>query len=145
MNPTNPPTRAPIAAELLANTVVQAAMQQAWIDSQVSDAANRHEEGGWIDLETMTGQISIRRAPSGTQQRLDLGDPPVLPGSVVVGTFHTHPNPTIEGWEPGPSPDDQFWSNVTGVPWLIQADDGTHATGPVNRRGGSSGNPGFPS
>ena len=26
-----------------------------------------------------------------------------LPDSVVAATFHTHPNPSGEGWEPGPS------------------------------------------
>jgi hypothetical protein len=145
MNPANPPTQAPTAAELLNDPVVQAALDQAWIDSLPGDPVQRHEEGGWIYMDTTTGQVTFRRASSGAPQNLNLGNPPVVPGSVVVGTFHTHPNPTAQGWEPGPSPDDQYWSNVSGVPWLIQADDGTHATGPASRRGGLSGNPGFPS
>src|SRR5262249_20060656 len=124
--------------------VVQAAMQQAWADSLPGDPTARHEEGGWISMDTTTGRVDTRRAPTGTGSSLDLGNPPIIPGSVVVGTFHTHPNPRSEGWETGPSPDDQHWAQVSGVPWLIQAEDGTHVTGPVSRRGGLTGNPGYP-
>ena len=145
MIPTNPPIQAPTAAELLADPVVQAAIQQAWTDSQPGAPPGlRHEEGGWIYMNTTTGQVDTHRAPTGTDSSLDLGNPPIIPGSVVVGTFHTHPNPTAEGWEPEPSPDDQYWAQVSGVPWLIQADDGTHVTGPASRRGGLAGGPGYP-
>jgi hypothetical protein len=65
-------------------------------------------------------------------------------GAVVVGTFHTHPNPTAEGWYGGPSTTDQNSANHTGVPWLIRADDGDYWTGPVFRRGGLAGGPGYP-
>jgi hypothetical protein len=145
MNSTNPPTRAPTASDLLDDPIVQAAMQQAWIDSFADDPNARHEEGGWIYTDTTTGQTGIRRAPTGTTTSLDLGNPPMVPGSVVVGTFHTHPNPTADGWDPGPSPDDQYGAQYSGVPWLIQADDGTHTTGPASRRGGLTGDPGYPS
>ena len=144
MTAPNPPSQAPTAAELLADPVVQAALDQAWADSLSHDPLHRHEEGGWVYLDTTTGTISIRRAPTGDQTRLDLNNPPLVVGSVVVATFHTHPNPTTEGWEPSPSPDDQHWAQVSGVPWLIQADDGTYVTGPMSRRGGLAGDPGYP-
>jgi hypothetical protein len=143
MNPTNP-IMVPTAAELLQNPVVQAAMGKAWIDSQPGDPALRHEEGGWIYMDTTTGQILTRRAPAGSQDSLSLANPPYVSGCVVVGTFHTHPNPTAEGWDPGPSFMDQISAASTGVPWLIRSDDGDYSTGPNDRRGGLLGGPGFP-
>ena len=112
MTPTRPPTK----AELLNDPVVQQAMEQAWIDSQAGDAINRHEEGGWIYTDLATGQIGIQRAPRGRRAQIDLGNPPLLNGMIVVGTFHTHPNPTAAGWYPGPSPKDQASSVLSGVP-----------------------------
>ena len=139
-----PPARPPTAAELQSNPVVQRAMEQAWNDSQPNDATHRHEEGGWIYMDTATGAISVRRTPAGSRAGLSFANPPEVPGSTVVGTFHTHPNPTSEGWEPGPSETDIQNSANTGVPWLIRADDGTHTTGPDSRRGGLGGGAGFP-
>jgi hypothetical protein len=144
MTSANPPSRPPTAAELLAEPAVQQAMEQAWIDSRADDPLLRHEEGGWIYLDTVTNALIIRRAAAGMQDRLDLANPPTVPGSVVVGTFPTHPNPTAEGWEPGPSPADQLAAALSGVPWLIRADNGYHHAGPGTRRGGLTGRPGFP-
>ena len=140
----SPPKQAPTDQDLLAHSTVQVALAEAWLDSQASDPVARHEEGGWIYMDLSTGDISVQRAARGMTDNIDLGNPPTVLGSVVVGTFHTHPNPTSEGWFPGPSPADQRWAQVSGVPWLIQADDGTHTTGPVSRRGGLAGVPGYP-
>jgi hypothetical protein len=139
-----PPTRPPTADELLADPVVRQEMEAAWVDSLADDPANRHEEGGWVYQDTATGRIAVRRAPPGTMRRLDLGNPPPVSGSVIVGTYHTHPNPTAEGWEPGPSRTGEVNAARSGVPWLIRADDGYHKTGPDCRRGGTTGGPGFP-
>src|SRR5271165_1291375 len=98
--------QSPTASELQANPTVRQAIKQAWIDSQPDDPVNRHEEGGWIYSDTNTGQISVRRQLSGGASAIDLNDPPMVSGSVLVGLFHTHPNPSAEGWEPGPSPQD---------------------------------------
>jgi hypothetical protein len=144
MTPGNPPTWAPTVAELLADRLVQAALAQAWVDSLPGDPLQRHEEGGWIYLDSANGRLSIEIAPTGQRANLYLGNPPLLAGSVIVGTFHTHPNPTAEGWEPGPSPTDQLSATLTGVPWLIRADDGDYCTGPASRRGGLAGGPGYP-
>src|SRR5438105_4693162 len=111
MSPAQPPT----AIELLADPVVQSAMKRAWIDSLADDPVARHEEGGWIYLNLTTGQVSVKRARAGGNDSVDLANPPLQPGAIVVGTFHTHPNPTVEGWEPGASPDDDHWANVSGV------------------------------
>jgi hypothetical protein len=97
--------RAPTTSELLNEIQIQQALEQAWLDSQPADPANRHEEGGWIYMDTSTG--AIRRAPAGARASLDLTTPVLVPGSVVVATFHRHPNPAAEDWELGPSPGDE--------------------------------------
>src|SRR5215207_10681991 len=98
---------APSAADLEANSVVQAALASAWTDSQPHDPIHRHEEGGWIYLNPSTGLIEVRRAPRGVVDEISLSSPPEIEDSFVVGKFHTHPNPTAEGWIPGPSPQDE--------------------------------------
>src|SRR5262245_32942529 len=114
--------QAPTTAELLNHPAVQAALEQAWQDSSPSDSIQRHEEGGWVYMDTSTGVISVQRAPAGARAVLDLNSPPLVSGSVVVATFHTHPNPSAEGWEPGPSPADTQSAWILGVPCLIRAD-----------------------
>ena len=114
------------------------------MDSLPTDAVQRHEEGGWVDMGYSTGAIKTRRAPAGRQAALVLTTPPVVVGSVVVATFHTHPNPSAEGWEPGPSAENTELAWILGVPCLIRADDGIHSTGPDSRRGGFTGGSGFP-
>jgi hypothetical protein len=140
----NAPSQAPTVTDLMNDPLVKQAMEEAWIDSEVNDPGRRHEEGGWIYLDTVTGQITTQRAAAGTRALLRLGRPPILPGSIIVGTFHTHANPTAEGWFPGPGRTDQASAAASGVPWLIRAEDGIHSTGPVSRRGGLAGGPGFP-
>jgi hypothetical protein len=137
--------RAPTATELLNDPTVQQALEQAWVDSLSADPVERHEEGGWIYLDIQTVDVTVRRAVSGGQTRIDLTHPPVIAGSVVVGKFHTHPNPTAEGWNPGPSVADHHADALHGVPDLIRADDGIYVSGPVSRRSGLKGNAGYPS
>jgi hypothetical protein len=136
---------APTTAELLNAPIVQQALERAWNDSLPGDPVHRHEEGGWIYMDTTNGTVTVRRASAGTQATLDVSTPPVVPGAVVVATFHTHPNPSAEGWDPGPSTADTQSAWLFGVPCLIRADDGVHTTGPALRRGGLGGDPGFPS
>ena len=85
--------QAPTVTDLLNHLAVQQMLEQAWTDSMPSDALKRHEEGGWIYFDTTTGAITHRRAPAGAESFLDLSNAPILPGSTVVATFHTHPNP----------------------------------------------------
>ena len=140
----NAPNRPPTALELLECSEVIQALDQAWADSQVNNPTDRHEEGGWIYLDLSTGVIVTRRAPAGTRSRLSLANPPLLRNHVIVGTFHTHPNPASEGWETGPSIQDEQGANYSGVPWLIRAEDGDYSAGPVSRRGGLAGSPSYP-
>jgi len=137
--------QAPTALQLLANTSVRLALEEAWLASQAYDPTQRHEEGGWIYLDIATGAILARRAAPGAQAAIDLTSPPLISGAVIVATFHTHPNPSTERWEPGPSAGDTQSAFILGVPCLIRADDGYHSTGPDSRRGGLMGPSGFPS
>lgn len=137
--------QAPTTSELLSHPIVQQALGQAWIDSLPADPGLRREEGGWVYMDVTTGGMVTQRAPAGARGVLDLNTPPVVLGSVVVATFHTHPNPSAEGWDPGPSGSDSQSADILGVPCLIRADNGTYITGPVSRRGGLAGGPGFPS
>ena len=84
---------APTATELLAHPLVQEALENAWLDSLPDDPVNRHEEGGWAFAKVTTGEISVRRSVAGTRALLDLNTPPVVPGSVVVATFHNASQP----------------------------------------------------
>ena len=91
----------------------------------------------------------LRRAAAdvqdgGSDSEVNLANPPRVPGWVVVGVFHTHPNPSAEGWEPGPSVADRYADERDGVPDLIIADNGIYVSGPGSRRGGLAGGPGFP-
>jgi len=95
-----------------------------------------------VDVRSMT--LLIRRAPRGAQAFIDLSTPPIVPDAVIAATFHTHPNPSSEGWESGPSVGDERSAWFLGVPCLIRADDGVHVTGPNSRRGGLAGGPGYP-
>jgi hypothetical protein len=142
---TKPARQAPTANQLLTHPIVMRALDEAWADSQVDDPQLRHEEGGWIYLDTATGEFTTRRAPRGGQATIDLSDPPIVDGHVLVGKFHTHPNPSSEGWYTGPSASDQVIDERDGVPDLIRADDGVHLSGPDSRREGLTGGPGFPS
>ena len=136
---------APTAVELQNEPVVRQALEQAWIDSLPADPSRRHEEGGWVYVDYSTGAVTVRRAAAGVRASLDLNTPPIVSGSVVAATFHTHPNPSAEGWITGPSPADTHSAWLFGVPCLIRAGDGVHVTGPVSRRGGLFGDPGYPS
>lgn len=104
------------------------------------DTTRRAVGSTWI---TTTGEITVRHQTAGQQASIDLSRPPLVPGSVVVGKFHTHPNPSSEGWTPGPSRRDRQVDALHGVPDLIRADDGVHVSGPESRRGLAHG-PGFP-
>jgi hypothetical protein len=86
----------------------------------------------------------VRRAAAGHRSEVDLANPPHVSGHVVAGVFPTHPNPSAEGWEPGPSEADRYADERDGVPDLIRADNGIHISGPDRRRGGLAGGPGFP-
>ena len=135
---------APSAEELQAHPAVQAAFAAAWADSFVDDKVLRHEEGGYIYFNPKTGEVAIRRARSGTRKALNLHVPPMILDSFLVATYHTHPNPVAEGWDPDPSEEDRIFAKESGVPWFVISEYGISYAGPVRRVGGLTGSCGYP-
>jgi hypothetical protein len=135
---------APTAAELQVHPTVVAAFAAAWADSLPDDPTLRHEEGGFIYVNATTGEVIVRRAQPGEWSELDLNSPPTLPDCFLVATYHTHPNPIAEGWDPHPSLPDRRWAFDTGVPWFVISELGVFVTGPDRRVGGLTGAGGYP-
>ena len=91
---------------------VRNAMKEAWNDSFADDPVTRHEEGGYIVLNA-DGSLGVERWLQGAGAYIV---PPLREidgtynGKVVIGEFHTHPNPPIDEtgkkWTEGPSPGD---------------------------------------
>ena len=80
-------------------------------------------------MNLTTGKFAVSRAQRGKQAAIDLSSPLRFDG-VLVGKFHTHPNPSSEGWNPGPSEADDVVDDRHGVPDLIRADNGVYFSGP---------------
>ncbi len=99
--------------EPLSNPLVIAELDRAWKDSDAQTAGKRHEEGGYI-LMNSDGSLTVERWPHGEQFRII---PPPLDanncynGFAVVATFHTHPNPILDEtgrkWEQAPGTADK--------------------------------------
>lgn len=72
---------------------VRDALRKAWEDSQ-SETPTAHEEGGFV-LRAPDGSWTVARWPRGSHNEIVV---PPHPGgqrdsSLIVATFHTHPNP----------------------------------------------------
>lgn len=101
--------------DLLTDPAVIAGINRAWRESQTDDPTHRHEEGGYIVLNSDLS-YSVERWAQGGQSMIV---PPALDanncynGKAVVAAFHTHPNPPVDEaereWEQGPSESDRRW------------------------------------
>jgi hypothetical protein len=129
----SPQPRAPDRRELLASPIVRRAIEDAWKDSQPFDPDARHEEGGWIYMNTKTGEVFAHRALNGVSASIDLSVPTLFVDAVIVGTFHTHPHPLEERYELGPSRSDEEMDESRGVPGIVRSHAGYHAYGPERR------------
>ena len=162
---------APTAGTMLGNATVSAAMSAAFTASNPAitlpphtpanpvgpcnppagtpPPAGVHEEGGWIYMNLITGDLTTRSAAGGGQANISLAGPPNVTDSIVVGTFHTHPNVGPCWGAVFPSGTDTASANSGGVPWLIigafpdVATNQTTSTGPGQRLH-LAGNRGFP-
>jgi hypothetical protein len=111
-------------------------------------ATTAHEEGGFIYMNLITGNLTTRSVPAGGQAALVLTAPAVVANSIVVGGFHTHPNVGACWGAPFFSGADNTWSANNGVPLLMRgafpviANTSDHATG--NTRRHLAGNRGLP-
>jgi len=137
-------SEAPTATELEAHPVVRAAFAAAWADSFPDDPALRHEEGGFVYYNPTNADVAVRRVLPGRKDELRLPAPPVLQNYYVVATFHTHPNPSSEGWIPDPSPEDREGAYEIGVPWFVVTEFDVFVAGPERRVGGLNGPSGYP-
>ena len=160
--------QAPTAAEMLRNATVRATLTAAWTASNAAitrwntpgagplaaacnpvpgaPAPAAHEEGGWIYMNLITGDLSTRRAAAGAQAAIQLNTgAPTVADSVMVGTFHTHPNVGNCWGAVTPSNADTNNANARGIPNLIRgafpalANIASISTGP-NRRAHLAGN-----
>ena len=136
----------PTGRQLADDPTVQRAALQAMRDSR-SGRPGAHEEGGWIYARN--GRIIVQRARPGTEEGIDLSNPPKVRGALLVGIFHTHPKVYFKGplWEtyiggdPNPSktgrnPDTDI--RYLGIPGIVVAEvDGKLMLTPYgpNRRG----------
>jgi hypothetical protein len=89
--------RAPTFDELRTNRVVQEAIAEAWEASEPGThpdlMTNPHEQAGWVFMNLIDGRVTTERAAGKVGRNfLQLEQPPNLENSVVVGSFHTHPN-----------------------------------------------------
>lgn len=163
---------APSGNKMRRNPTVRAAMRAAWTDSNPavtrwptadpadamapqcdpivgSPPTNAHEEGGFIYLNLITGNMTTRRVAAGGQAALPLSNPATVANSIVVGGFHTHPNVGNCWGAPFFSGADITWSSTNGVPLLMigafpgVANTSFHATGSTrNHLAGTRGLPG---
>jgi peptidoglycan hydrolase-like protein with peptidoglycan-binding domain len=133
----------PSGADLLDRTEVSAAFTNAWLDSDVMNLNNRHEEGGWFVFDWVDNSISTVRVPAGG--RADLATivgtrPADTETRQVVAWFHTHPNPagldpvtgSVMGLGPsGPPGGDVGFSNAVALPGMVReyAPPGTRVGG----------------
>ena len=110
--------KAPGFEELKKNSVVLQAITDAWNASDVGVkdlVTTPHEEGGWIFLNLIDGNISIQRATPQYTDALKVEPAPQVADSILVGLFHTHPSPSSTG----PSRPDLKEDKRRGVPNLV--------------------------
>jgi hypothetical protein len=139
---------APSAADLIANSVVQRTLDDAWRASKVgAGLGNRHEEGGYIFMDVFTGAISTVAAPPGPTGPLlamNLPTPSPPREQICVATYHTHPNPEEGFAQKCSEPDEPLKFKINGIPGIIRSAKGTFWCGPERRAhlGGTRGYPG---
>jgi hypothetical protein len=136
---------APSGATMLADPVVRGALAAAWAASGAAvtiwnahdpsvppgnpcnpppgapaAAAAGHEEGGFVYLNLVTGDLAARSVAAGAQASIPLDDPPDVADSIVVGGYHTHPNVGPCWGAPFLSGADLAWAARNGVPILAR-------------------------
>lgn len=79
-----------------------------------------HEEGGFIYLNLITGNLATRSVAAGAQASLRLSGPSEVTDSIVVGGYHTHPNVGVCWGAPFASGADINWATRNGVPLLLR-------------------------
>jgi hypothetical protein len=118
---------------MLANAGVAAEITDAWNDSDAGNQANRHEEGGWIIFNRVTGALRVQRWPAGGGSSITPNAAVLGANEKVCGEFHTHPNPPTDEngtqWEQGPSQGDINAANAGKIPGIVRNAAGTQTYG----------------
>ena len=140
------PAGGPTAEELRQSPVVKGALKAAYADTNAGNPKLAHEEGGWIYMNVKNKDLITLRAdpgPPGTGAKgyyeIDLNHPKLIPGYVVVGTYHAHPLTLdqlkpLGKWPRGPSaPDDIIQARKQGVPGFVIDPSGVYPYGPDQR------------
>lgn len=150
----------PTVDQMIANKKIRAELNVAFsVSGHRTD--NPLEHGGWI-YQTRRGALQFVRAGDerAASGRIDLRNPPTLPGAIVVADYHTHPytenaatNSLREGFNNmRPSQQDEDIAFRVGVPDIVvfESDYRNGASvltawgvGP-NRRGGAPDRAGAP-
>jgi RHS repeat-associated protein len=110
---------------------VAKALNQAWSQSNPNAPpvpsgrgswnSQKMEQGGWILMNWVTGNLLTMPVASGTRASLPIGRPPWIVYHTVVGFYHTHPNTGAEGYLADPSDADRlFTANIAKVPGVIR-------------------------
>jgi hypothetical protein len=137
--------QAPTGDQLMGNPIVTSAMDDAWANSNVGakNPNDWRENGGYIFMNVVSGQISILKGAQGNWGAMNLPDPELkaIPDdNIVVAIFHTHPNPA---GKPGCEDHDTQKSQLDGVPDVVRATKGPFPCG-VSRRLHLAGARGYP-
>ena len=77
---------------VLDNDEIRRQIRRAWEES-APGTTGAHEEGGFV-LKAADGSLTVERWPCGIQDRIELPSHVggQRGGSIIVATFHTHPN-----------------------------------------------------
>ncbi|MFN8394302.1 MAG: hypothetical protein U0176_06445 [Bacteroidia bacterium] len=148
---------APTGAQLMASPAVIAAYAVAWPASNPAivpappapGPPGMHEEGGFIYLNLITGDLTTDTVAPGAKASLPLNNPNPPDNAITVGGYHTHPNVGPAWGAPFPSGADTAWANRNGIPLLYYgafpavANTSMGFTGP-NSRAHLAGDRGFP-
>ena len=123
----------PTLNELLQDAVVDAALRQAWQDSNPyapdvprgQPGSLKQEQGGFIYWNVQTGDLEIERLPPGSREGLTGIPLSSTALRILAGSFHTHPNTLAEGYAADPSPADRHFTRaIAHVPEIIETHEG---------------------
>jgi hypothetical protein len=127
---------APTVPQILADTVMAAQLQRAWVEANPNapDVPNggpgslKREQGGWFLWRRDSHILQNIRVGPGSRDGLPtiVGTrPPDSDIQQVVAWFHTHPNKSTEGYTSPASPGDINWQKAEAkVPGIIMTHDG---------------------
>jgi hypothetical protein len=112
-------------------------LNQAWNQSNPNappvrvgqPGSQKTEQGGWILMNEITGQLLVVPVAPGTRDSLPsiVNSRPSVINQTVVGWYHTHPNTAAEGYSYPASPGDVGFTRVEAkVPGVIKTHGSDH-------------------